>query len=338
MIEKKIRYDINIEKPSKTKPVEQGGVLNYLGKQKTVNAPVKWRSSKDHPIAYLSYITKDEEKILIDLNLYGSLKGKPNRGPFGLPSLQGSGGGSGGDGGGGDGGSSGGDSGPGDSGPGGSDDGSGHGGPGDSGPGDSGPGGSDDGTGHGGPGPGDSGPGMGGLGDVGSLGVSDVSSMSVSDVAGTSENAGLGGVAGSAVGAAATDAAAQAASQQTGVASLARQAIQAYMTYSPIGMLSRAVSNVVGNISRGVTGPSDDTQETESVQSSAPTSSNSGGINTVNQFAPLYNTSTGDNTADALRTRLNNLVQAQQPVIYGIPTVSPYSNYTLLDLAKRGLI
>jgi len=54
MIEKKIKYDINIEKPSKTKPVTQGG----------------------------------------DLNLYGSLKGKPNRGPFGLPSLQGSGGGS----------------------------------------------------------------------------------------------------------------------------------------------------------------------------------------------------------------------------------------------------
>ena len=94
MIEKKIKYDINIEKPSTTKPVKQGGVLNYLGKQKTVNAPVKWRSSKDHPIAKLAYITKDEEKILVDLNLYGSLKGKPNRGPFGLPSLQGSGGGS----------------------------------------------------------------------------------------------------------------------------------------------------------------------------------------------------------------------------------------------------
>ena len=43
MIEKKIRYDINIEKPSKTKPVTQGGVLNYLGKQKTVTAPRRWR-------------------------------------------------------------------------------------------------------------------------------------------------------------------------------------------------------------------------------------------------------------------------------------------------------
>jgi len=103
-------------------------------------------------------------------------------------------------------------------------------------------------------------------------------------------------------------------------------------------MLSRAVSNVVGNISRGVTGPSDDTQEESSVQSSAPTSSNGGGINTINQFAPLYNTSTGDNTADALRTRLNALIQTQQPVVRGIPSVSPYSNYTLLDLDKKGLI
>ena len=123
MIEKKIRYDINIEKPSTTKPVKQGGVLNYLGKQKTVNAPRHWRSSPKHPIAHLAYITKDEEKILVDLNLYGSLKGKPNKGPSGIMSLNGGGGGSGGD--------SGGDSGgQGDSGPGGSDEGSGHGGPG----------------------------------------------------------------------------------------------------------------------------------------------------------------------------------------------------------------
>jgi hypothetical protein len=259
MIEKKIRYDINIEKPSKTKPVEQGGVLNFLGKQKTVNAPVKWRSSKDHPIAHLSYITKDEQKILIDLNLYGSLKGKPNRGPFGLPSLQGSGGGSGGDGGG-DGGSSGGDSGgdsgPGDSGPGGSDDGTGHGGPG---PGDSGPGGSDDGTGHGGPGP--------GPGDTGSVGPSNEGFGIGPDAATDAAQSAAQSISADNISTqaqadqedAATAAAANAAT--SGVASLARQAIQAYMTYSPVGMLSRAVSNVVGNISRGVTGPSDDTQE-----------------------------------------------------------------------------
>ena len=135
MIEKKISYNINIEKPSTTKPVKQGGVLNYLGKQKTVNAPRRWRSSPKHPIAHLAYITKDEEKILVDLDLYNSLKGRPNKGPSGIMSLNGGGGG--GDGGGGDGGgSSGGDSGgQGDSGPGGSDDGSGHGGPGPGSPG-----------------------------------------------------------------------------------------------------------------------------------------------------------------------------------------------------------
>jgi hypothetical protein len=73
----------------------QGGVYNYLGKQKTVNAPLKWKSSPEHPVAYLTYITKEEADILIKKNIYGSLKdGKPNRGPFGIASLQGSGGGS----------------------------------------------------------------------------------------------------------------------------------------------------------------------------------------------------------------------------------------------------
>lgn len=72
----------------------QGGVYNYLGKVKTVNAPIKWKSSAKHPVAFLSYITKEEMDILIEKNIYGSLKGKPNKGPFGLPSLQGSGGGS----------------------------------------------------------------------------------------------------------------------------------------------------------------------------------------------------------------------------------------------------
>ena len=323
MIEKKISYNINIEKPSTTKPVKQGGVLNYLGKQKTVNAPVRWRSSKDHPIAKLAYITKDEEKILIDLNLYGSLKGKPNRGPFGLPSLQGSGSGSGGDGG-----SSGGDSG-GDSGPGGSDDGSGHGGPG--GPGDSGPGGSDDGTGHGGPGPGSAGestgdaPGTQGgtVGEAEAAAQADAQSITADNIS-TQAQADQED--------AATAAAANAAT--SGIGSLARQAIQAYMTYSPIGMLSRAVSNVVGNISRGVTGPSDDTQEQSSVQTSAPSASDGGGgITTINQFAPLTNPTTGDNTADAMRARLNALL-VQRPTTYGIPAANQLSNYNLLDLVN----
>lgn len=78
----------------KRKAELQGGVYNFLGKQKTVNAPIKWKSSAKHPVAFLAYITKEEMDILIQKNIYGSLKGKPNKGPFGLPSLQGSGGGS----------------------------------------------------------------------------------------------------------------------------------------------------------------------------------------------------------------------------------------------------
>ncbi len=289
MIEKKIKYDINIEKPSKTKPVKQGGVFNYLGKQKTVNAPVKWRSSKDHPIAHLSYITKDEQKILIDLNLYGSLKGKPNRGPFGLPSLQGSGSGSGGGDGGGD---SGGDSGQGDSGPGGSDDGSGHGGPGpgDGGQGDSGPGGSDEGSGHGGPGPGSQG-------------------ESTGDAPGTQ-----GGTVGEA------EASAESAATETGVMSTVTNAVQnaiANAVNNPVstaigmvagpvaGMAARGIAAAVDAANRGVTGPSDDTQETSSVQSGpAQSPSSGGGISTIADYAPLYNPDTGNPTMDAYIRRL----------------------------------
>ena len=284
MIEKKIRYDINIEKPSKTKPVEQGGVLNFLGKQKTVNAPVKWRSSKDHPIAHLSYITKDEQKILIDLNLYGSLKGKPNRGPFGLPSLQGSGGGSGGDGG-----SSGGDSG---------------------GPGDSGPGGSDDGTGHGGPGPGSAGestgdaPGTQG-GTVGEA-QADAQSISADNVSTQAQ--------------ADQEDAATAAAANTGVMGSLSNAVQnaiANAINNPVstaigviggpvtGMVANAISQAVSNANRGVTGPSDDTQEASSVQSGPSQSPNSGGgIGTISAYAPVYNPDTGNPTMDAYMRRL----------------------------------
>ena len=275
MIEKKISYEINIEKPSKTKPVKQGGVLNYLGKQKTVNAPVKWRSSPKHPVAHLSYITKDEEKILIDLNLYGSLKGKPNKGPFGLPSLQGSGGGAGG--------------------------GDGEGGGNSGGPSDSAPGGSDDGTGHGGPGPGA----PGGPGDT-------MGSSTAQDAAANQ---------------AASEAAAQAASDEatvgmqeaptttnaedeTGIMSalsnLGRTALQNVMN-NPVTSLVGMVSPLAGlamqaysAYSRGVTGPSDHSQATTSVQTStpSPTAGNSG-IATIQSYAPLYNPDTGNPTMDA---------------------------------------
>ena len=73
----------------KAKPANQGGGPNYLGKQETVTVPKKWLSSPDHVVAELAYITPREQKILLDANIYGSLKGKPNRGPGGIMSLQG---------------------------------------------------------------------------------------------------------------------------------------------------------------------------------------------------------------------------------------------------------
>jgi hypothetical protein len=103
MIEKTIRYEeVKPSKPKNIKPVKQGGRLNYLGKQKTITAPIKWKSGPTHPETHLAYITKQEEDILVKLDLYKSMNGKPNKGPFGLPSLNdgdgSGGGGSGGDG------------------------------------------------------------------------------------------------------------------------------------------------------------------------------------------------------------------------------------------------
>ena len=91
-IDKKISYkDKRLTKAQqkKTKPVNQGGGPNYLGKQETATVPKKWLSSPDHVVAELAYITPREQKILLDANIYGSLKGKPNKGPGGIMSLQG---------------------------------------------------------------------------------------------------------------------------------------------------------------------------------------------------------------------------------------------------------
>ena len=76
-VEKKIKYDV------------QGGVKNYLGKQKEVKAPLKWQSSPDHPTTELAYITKAEKDLLIKKDLHKSLKGGVNRGPSGIMSLNG---------------------------------------------------------------------------------------------------------------------------------------------------------------------------------------------------------------------------------------------------------
>ena len=76
-IDKKISYEV------------QGGVKNYLGKQKEVTAPVKWKSSPNHPETELAYITKAEKDLLVKKALHGSLKGGVNRGPSGIMSLNG---------------------------------------------------------------------------------------------------------------------------------------------------------------------------------------------------------------------------------------------------------
>jgi len=90
--DKKITYKdqrLTKDQQKKIKPITQAGTKNFLGKQEMVTVPKRWLSSPDHVVAELAYITPREQKILIDKNLYGSLKGKPNRGPGGIMSLQG---------------------------------------------------------------------------------------------------------------------------------------------------------------------------------------------------------------------------------------------------------
>ena len=87
-IDKKMKYE-DQKLTKKVKPVNQGGGPNYLGKQKMVTVPKKWLSDPDHVVAELAYITPKEQKILLDANIYGSLKGKPNKGQGGIMSLQG---------------------------------------------------------------------------------------------------------------------------------------------------------------------------------------------------------------------------------------------------------
>ena len=76
-VDKKVSYDV------------QGGVKNYLGKQKEVTAPLKWQSSPEHPKTELAYITEAEKDLLVKRDLHGSLKGGVNRGPSGIISLNG---------------------------------------------------------------------------------------------------------------------------------------------------------------------------------------------------------------------------------------------------------
>ena len=293
MIEKTIRYEeVKPSKPKNIKPVEQGGRLNYLGKQKTITAPVKWKSGPTHPETHLAYITKQEQDILVKLDLYKSMNGKPNKGPFGLPSLN-------------DGdGSSGGDSGDGSSS-------SGSGGVGGSdAAGDAGES-TGDSAGVGGSGAGADGTGAG-QGPGGESGTGGVAS-GPSGMGGSEEGFGIGPNA-EAEAAASNAANTGVAGVANAVTGFAKQAVQnainnpvstmVGMAFGPVaGLAARGIAAAVDAANRGVTGPSDDTQETSSVQSNTQSPSG-GGISTIADYAPLYNPDTGNPTMDAYIRRL----------------------------------
>jgi hypothetical protein len=259
MIEKKITY--NQPKPTKAsniKPVRQGGRLNYLGKQKTITAPVKWKSGPTHPVTHLAYITDEEEDILVKLDLYKSMNGKPNKGPFGLPSLN-DGDGSG-DGSSGDGSSSSGSGGVGGS------DAAGNAGEstGDS----AGVGGSGDSTGGEGAGSGPGGEaGTGGIGGIGGIGIGDAVSNVVSNVVNSITQNPVATAIGIAMGPVA-------------------------------GLAARGIANAISASNRGVTGPSDDTQETSSVQSSNVSTSDGGGITDPFYYQALAQQAAGQPLSD----------------------------------------
>jgi len=68
--------------------VEQAGIINFLGEQPEVTAPIRAKSHADAPATQLAYITDAEKQMLLDANMHGSLEGnKPNPGPAGIQSL-----------------------------------------------------------------------------------------------------------------------------------------------------------------------------------------------------------------------------------------------------------
>jgi hypothetical protein len=289
MIEKTIRYEeVKPSKPKDIKPVKQGGRLNYLGKQKTITAPIKWKSGPTHPETHLAYITKQEEDILVKLDLYKSMNGKPNKGPFGLPSLN-DGDGSGGGGSGSDGagaGDSGGSGGGAAASGGGGDDGAGASSAGDAG------GATGDSAGVGGSGDSTSGEGIG-SGPGGEANTGGVSAAAASP--------GIGEVTNTVTNA---------------IANFGRQAIQNAIN-NPVataigviagpvaGLAARGVSMAIDAANRGVEAPNDASQATTSVQSGPSQSpGGGGGIGTIQQYAPLYNPDTGNPTMDAYMRQL----------------------------------
>ena len=279
MIEKTIRYEeVKPSKPKNIKPVEQGGRLNYLGKQKTITAPVKWKSGPTHPETHLAYITKQEQDILVKLDLYKSMNGKPNKGPFGLPSLN---------------------------------DGDG------SGDGSSGDGASSSGSGGGADASGDTGDSGAAASAAGDAGASTGDSAGVGGSGDSTSSTGTGSGPGGEEGTGGVSAAASSQTSGTTIStigSLARTAIQnavnnplatAIGMVNPVaGMAARAISMAVDAANKGVEAPSDYSQATESVQSSTQSPSGGGGIGTIQAYAPVYNPDTGNPTMDSYMRRL----------------------------------
>ena len=64
-------------------------IKNYLKNAEEITAPLNWKSSPESPPTQLAYITQPEIDLLVKANLHGSMKGKPNKGPKGIISLDG---------------------------------------------------------------------------------------------------------------------------------------------------------------------------------------------------------------------------------------------------------
>ena len=76
-----------LDKMMMNKASMQGGVMNFLGKQPEVTAPIRAQSHADSPPVELAYITDAEKDLLVKANIHGSMAGKPNPGPAGIASL-----------------------------------------------------------------------------------------------------------------------------------------------------------------------------------------------------------------------------------------------------------
>jgi hypothetical protein len=83
-----------------------------IGGEKARNVPIAWKSSPDHPMARLVYVTDEQAEFLKKMDIHDSgVDEHDHYGPDNVPSYQGDGGGGDGGGGGGDGGGGGGDGG-----------------------------------------------------------------------------------------------------------------------------------------------------------------------------------------------------------------------------------